>query len=174
MRSSWWRFTQPAKASTRKCRAWGMAGGYMAQTRPSPMLSRGFTRLDRFLADRAWCRSRRDRKQAKQSVCWRSARTQPRNRYLALRWRQVSHRRCICLDSRGCYVTWSSSSVVMMDGSCDRTGHTRDLRPQGSGRDDGWSGPKKVGGRRQEAPLSPVCSGTCASEARRRNGAASR
>ena len=24
----WWRFTQPAKASTRKCRAWGMAGGY--------------------------------------------------------------------------------------------------------------------------------------------------
>ena len=50
MRCSWWRFTQPAKASTRKCRAWGMAGGYMAQTRPSPTLSRGFTRLGRFLA----------------------------------------------------------------------------------------------------------------------------
>ena len=50
MRFSWWRFTQPAKASTRKCRAWGMAGGYMAQTRPSPTLSRGFTRLGRFLA----------------------------------------------------------------------------------------------------------------------------
>ena len=50
MRSSWWRVTQPAKASTRKCRAWGMAGGYMAQTRPSPTLSRGFTRLGRFLA----------------------------------------------------------------------------------------------------------------------------
>ena len=27
-----------------------MAEGYMAQTRPSPTLSRGFTRLDRFLA----------------------------------------------------------------------------------------------------------------------------
>ena len=50
MRSSWWRFTQPAKASTRKCRAWGMAGGYMAQTRPSPTLSRAFTRPGRFLA----------------------------------------------------------------------------------------------------------------------------
>ena len=50
MRSSWWRVTQPAKASTRKCRAWGMAGGYMAQTRPSPTLSRGFTRPGRFLA----------------------------------------------------------------------------------------------------------------------------
>ena len=25
MRSSWWRFTQPAKASTRKCSAWGMS-----------------------------------------------------------------------------------------------------------------------------------------------------
>ena len=50
MRSSWWRVTQPAKASTRKCRAWGMAGGYMAQTRPSPTLSRGSTRLGRFLA----------------------------------------------------------------------------------------------------------------------------
>ena len=50
MRFSWWRFTQPAKASTRKYRAWGMAGGYMAQTRPSPTLSRGFTRLGRFLA----------------------------------------------------------------------------------------------------------------------------
>ena len=50
MRSSWWRVTQPAKASTRKCRAWGMAGGYRAQTRPSPTLSRGFTRLGRFLA----------------------------------------------------------------------------------------------------------------------------
>ena len=37
-------------SSTRKCRAWGMAGGYMAQTRPSPTLSRGFTRLGRFLA----------------------------------------------------------------------------------------------------------------------------
>ena len=41
--------SQP-KTSTRKCRAWGMAGGYMAQTRSSPTLSRGFTRLDRFLA----------------------------------------------------------------------------------------------------------------------------
>ena len=50
MRSSWWRVTQPAEASTRKCSAWGMAGGYMAQTRPSPTLSRGFTRLGRFLA----------------------------------------------------------------------------------------------------------------------------
>ena len=50
MRSSWWRVTQPAKASTRKYRAWGMAGGYMAQTRPSPTLSRGCTRLGRFLA----------------------------------------------------------------------------------------------------------------------------
>ena len=48
----------------------------------------------------AWCQSRRDRKQAKQRMCWRSARTRPRNRYFALRWRQVSHRRCICLDSR--------------------------------------------------------------------------
>ena len=62
MRSSWWRFTQPAKASTRKCRAWGMAGGYMAQTRPSPTLSRGFTRLGRFLApyavERGTCHTR--------------------------------------------------------------------------------------------------------------------
>ena len=57
MRSSWWRFTQPAKASTRKCRAWGMAGGYMAQTRPSPTLSRGFTRLGRFLAPYEVCRT---------------------------------------------------------------------------------------------------------------------
>ena len=58
MRSSWWRVTQPAKASTRKCRAWGMAGGYMDQTRPSPTLSRGFTRLGRFLAPYGFSLSR--------------------------------------------------------------------------------------------------------------------